>query len=168
MCRQEISSPRIVKVRVEEFHFHFLRTVMITGEEMRKLFLVEDHPVMRQQYAAFIERESTLVICGEAVSVKEALEKIPPSAPDIVIIDISLEGNQDGIDLVRTLRSQYPYLRLLVVSGHEGRIYSDLIVQAGADGYVVKGNPNNFIQAIYQILDNGEFFSPCADASDAT
>jgi DNA-binding NarL/FixJ family response regulator len=135
---------------------------------MRKLFLVEDHPVIRQQYAAFIERESTLVICGEAVSVKEALEKIPLSAPDIVIIDISLEGNQDGIELVRTLRSQYPQLRLLVVSGHEGRIYADLIVQAGANGYVVKGNPENFIQAVYHILDNGGFLGPHANASDPT
>jgi DNA-binding NarL/FixJ family response regulator len=130
-----------------------------TGEKMRKIFLVEDHPVMRQQYAAFIERESTLIVCGEAVSVKEALEKIPLSEPDIVIVDISLEGSQDGIELVRALRSQNTELRVLVVSGHEGRIYADLIIQAGADGYVVKGNPEKFIQAIHHILDNGKFFS---------
>ncbi len=126
---------------------------------MRKIFIVEDHPIMRQQYTAFIEREPTLSICGEAISVAEAIRKIPLSEPDIVIVDISLDGEQDGIELVRQLHTQHPELRVLVVSGHEGSIYENLIVKAGANGYVVKGNPEAFLQAIYQVLDEGRYYT---------
>lgn len=131
---------------------------METGIEMHKIFIVEDHPVMRQQYTAFIERESLLSICGEAASVREAMEKIPINEPDIVIVDISLDGDQDGIELVRQLRTRYPDLGLLVVSGHEDTIYTNLIVKAGASGYVVKGNPEAFITAIYQVLETGSYY----------
>lgn len=124
---------------------------------MRRIFIVEDHLVMRQQYAAFIERDATLEICGEATSMADALTGIPASAPDIVIVDISLDGDKDGIDLVKCLRTQSEDLRILVVSGHEGAVYANLIMDAGANGYVVKGNPDAFLNAIHQVLDKGKY-----------
>lgn len=132
---------------------------------MRRIFIVEDHLVMRQQYAAFIERDTTLEICGEATSMQDALEKIPTSHPDIVIVDISLDGDKDGIDLVRCLRAQYEDLRVLIVSGHEGALYAGLIVDAGANGYVVKGNPDAFLEAIHQVLEQGRYI-PLASGND--
>jgi DNA-binding NarL/FixJ family response regulator len=127
------------------------------GAKVRRIFIVEDHLVMRQQYAAFIERDTTLEICGEAASMQDALERIPTSNPDIVIVDISLDGDKDGIDLARFLRAQYEDLRLLVVSGHEGAMYAGLIVDSGANGYVVKGDPDAFLEAIHQVLEKGHY-----------
>jgi DNA-binding NarL/FixJ family response regulator len=127
------------------------------GAKVRRIFIVEDHLVMRQQYAAFIERDATLELCGEATNMQDALAKIPASNPDIVIVDISLDGNEDGIDLARFLRAQYEDLRVLVVSGHESPVYAKLIVDAGANGYVVKGNPDAFLEAIHQVLERGEY-----------
>ncbi|MBX2997061.1 MAG: response regulator transcription factor [Caldilineaceae bacterium] len=124
---------------------------------MHRIFIVEDHLVMRQQYAAFLERENTLEICGEATNMKDALDKIPASNPDLVIVDISLDGEKDGIDLARSLRVQYADLRLLVVSGHEGATYAGMVVDSGANGYVVKGDPDAFIEAIHQVLEKGKY-----------
>jgi two-component system, NarL family, response regulator DevR len=132
---------------------------------MHRIFIVEDHLVMRQQYAAFLEREATVEICGEASTMKDALERIPASNPDLVIVDISLDGDKDGIDLARSLRSQYADLRLLVVSGHEGALYAGMIVDSGANGYVVKGDPDAFIEAIHQVLEKGEYI-PLASEDD--
>jgi energy-converting hydrogenase Eha subunit A len=72
---------------------------------------------------------------------KDALEKIPASNPDLVIVDISLDGDKDGIDLARSLRAQYMDLRVLVVSGHEGAIYAGLIVILGRMAMSSKETP---------------------------
>jgi DNA-binding NarL/FixJ family response regulator len=135
------------------------------GAKVRRIFIVEDHLVMRQQYAAFIERDPTLEICGEAASMQDALERILTSNPDIVIVDISLDGDKDGIDLARFLRGQYEDLRVLVVSGHEGAMYAGLIVDSGVNGYVVKGDPDAFLEAIHQVLEKGHYF-PLASEDD--
>ena len=77
-----------------------------------KVFLVDDHPIVRQGLALFIEREPDLMVCGEAEDATSALEAIRESTPDFVILDISLDG-RDGLELLKTLPSDsrtYPCL----------------------------------------------------------
>jgi DNA-binding NarL/FixJ family response regulator len=113
-----------------------------------RLFLVEDHPVVRKGYVAFIRRERDLEICGEATSAEEALELLPTANADAVVLDVSLPGGMSGIDLLRELKRLYPDLPILVVSGNEEAVYGELVVGLGAWGYVMKGNAEAFIGAV--------------------
>lgn len=120
---------------------------------MTRVFLVEDHPVVRKGYTSFIAREPGLEICGEAGSAREALAQLPAAKPEIVVLDVSLPGDMNGIDLLTELKRIYPTLPVLVVSGNEEAIYGDLVVKMGAWGYVMKGNVTVFMDAIRRIAD---------------
>ena len=121
---------------------------------MTRIFIVEDHPVVRKGYVAFISREANLEVCGEAVSAQEALKLLPESNPDMVVLDVSLPGNMNGIDLLRELKQLYPKLPVLVVSGNEEAVYGELVVKTGAWGYVMKGNAEVFMKAVRQIANS--------------
>lgn len=115
---------------------------------MARVFIVEDHPVVRKGYVAFIRREDDLDVCGEAASAQEALELLPAANADVVVLDVSLPGGMSGIDLLRELKRLYPDLPVLIVSGNEEAVYGDLVIGLGAWGYVMKGNAEAFIQAV--------------------
>lgn len=115
---------------------------------MARVFIVEDHPVVRKGYVAFIRREPGLEVCGEASSAAEALELLPTVNADVAVIDVSLPGGISGIDLLRELKTLYPDLPILVVSGNEEAVYGEMVVSLGAWGYVMKGNAEVFIQAV--------------------
>lgn len=119
---------------------------------MARVFIVEDHPVVRKGYVAFIRRERDLEVCGEASSAQEALELLPKANADVAVIDVSLPGGMSGIDLLRELKRLYPDLPILVVSGNEEAVYGDLVVSLGAWGYVMKGNAEAFIQAVRSMV----------------
>jgi DNA-binding NarL/FixJ family response regulator len=117
-----------------------------------RVFIVEDHPVVRKGYVAFILREPDLEVCGEAASAKEALELLPTANADVVVLDVSLPGGMNGIDLLRELKQLYPDLPILVVSGNEEAVYGELVVGLGAWGYLMKGNAEAFIQAVRSMV----------------
>lgn len=115
---------------------------------MTRVFIVEDHPVVRKGYVAFISREPNLEVCGAVGSAQEALAALPTAEADVVVLDVSLPGGVNGIDLLRELKSIYPHLPILVVSGNEEAVYGDLVVGLGAWGYLMKGNAEAFIQTV--------------------
>ena len=115
---------------------------------MARVFIVEDHPVVRKGYVAFIRREPDLEVSGEAGSAQEALERLPNTQTDVVVLDVSLPGGVSGIDLLRELKQLYPDLPILVVSGNEEAVYGELVVSLGAWGYLMKGNAEAFIRAV--------------------
>jgi DNA-binding NarL/FixJ family response regulator len=123
----------------------------------RKIFVVDDHSVMRWGYIALINQEPDLHVCGEAASALEALEQIPVAAPDLAIVDISLEG-MNGIELTKHLQTQYPELPVLVVSMHDESLYGERALRAGARGYIMKREARTrIVEAIRRIL-NGVFY----------
>ena len=65
-----------------------------------KIFVVDDHPIMRKGYATLINREPDLTVCGEAEGTLDALEAVPAAAPDLVVVDISLVG-MNGIERIK-------------------------------------------------------------------
>ena len=121
-----------------------------------KVFIVEDHFAMRQAYVDLIARENDLKVCGVAITAQEALEQIPQCHPDIVLIDVSLDG-MSGIELTQQLKNQYPELPALIISGHEEAFYARKAIQAGARGYVVKRRVRLLTQAINDVLQ-GEIY----------
>lgn len=124
-----------------------------------RIFIVEDHPIMRRGYRTLINGELDLEVCGEAETAAEALEKIPEAAPDLVIADISLEG-MSGIELIKRLQTERPGLEVLVVSMHEESLYAERALQAGAVGYVMKKEADSsVITAIRRVMEGRYYVS---------
>jgi len=124
-----------------------------------KVFLVDDHPIVRQGLALFIEREPDLMVCGEAEDATSALQAIRDSSPDFVILDISLNG-PDGLELLKTLRVRYPNLPALVLSMHDESVYAERALRAGANGYIMKQEAaDKVITAIRHILGGDVYLS---------
>lgn len=102
-----------------------------------QIYLVEDHPVMREAYAGLIGAEDDLSLVGTAASAEEALRDLPALGLDLLVTDLSLPG-ADGFELTRRVRAQRPDLPVLVVSVHDEAAYVDLAHAAGATAYLSK------------------------------
>lgn len=119
---------------------------------MSKVFIVEDHPIVRKGYIAFLSREPDLEICGEAARGQDALKQIREQQPDLVVLDVSLQGDMNGVELLKRLNADFPGLPVLVVSGHDEAIYGDMMRKNGAWGYVMKGDVGAFLRAVRDVL----------------
>lgn len=126
---------------------------------INRIFIVDDHPVIRWGYMSLIELEPDLQVCGEAGEALEALDKIAEACPDLAIVDISLEG-MNGIELTKRLQALYPDLPILVVSMHDEILYGDRALRAGARGYIMKREVRTrVVEAIRRILSGGFYLS---------
>jgi DNA-binding NarL/FixJ family response regulator len=122
-----------------------------------RIFLVDDHPIVRRGLALFIEREPDMIVCGEADGANSALQAIPELMPDFVVLDISLNG-PDGLDLLKILRARYPNLPVLILSMHDESAYAERALRAGANGYIMKQEATEkVLTAIREIL-HGEVY----------
>lgn len=107
-----------------------------TGKKTRVL-VVDDHPIVRQGLTLLIDREPDMMVCGEAQEARTAMQQIASCQPDILILDISLNG-PDGLDLLKSVRLKYPHLPVLILSMHDESIYAERALRAGANGYIMK------------------------------
>ncbi len=131
-------------------------------ESKFKIFLVDDHPLVRERLAELIEREPDLEVCGEAEDRREALEAITASQPDLAIIDLSLKSSL-GIDLIKDLQAMLPKVRILVVSMQDEMIYAERCIRAGARGFITKQHASRHVmQAIRKVLGDEIFLSDAA------
>jgi DNA-binding NarL/FixJ family response regulator len=122
------------------------------GTTKSRIFLVDDHAIVRRGLMELVNAEPRLEICGEAASLGEAYSEIGKCNPDLVIVDISLEGN-DGVELTKELCRRWPDLPVLVYSMHDEELYAERALRAGAKGYVMKREPPELLlEAISQIL----------------
>ena len=118
----------------------------------KKIFIVDDHPMMREGLRGILNREADLTVCGEAENARKALEQLAAAAPDLVLVDITMPG-KSGLELVKDLRVLYPNLKLLTISMHEESLYAERVLRAGARGYITKHQPpEELIKAIRQVL----------------
>lgn len=106
-------------------------------DRRKRILLVDDHAVVRFGIAQLINRQSDMVVCGEAEDGSRAMAAIESLSPDLVIADITLKDSS-GLELMRNLKAQYPRLPVLVVSVHDEAIYAEIAFRAGALGYLMK------------------------------
>jgi DNA-binding NarL/FixJ family response regulator len=126
----------------------------------RRIFVVDDHPLIREGLAAQISTQPGMQMCGEAEDVAEALARIGDANPDLVIVDISLK-NGNGIDLVKRLKSKDPALVILVWSMYPENLYAERALRAGARGYVNKSKTaGQIMDAVNTVLDGRTYLSP--------
>jgi DNA-binding NarL/FixJ family response regulator len=129
------------------------------GHEPAKVFLVDDHPLVREWLSQLIQREDDLAVCGEAEDTQEALNKIEETKPDIVVADISLK-NTHGLELVKDLQARHPTLPVLVLSMHDESLYAERVLRAGARGYITKQEATKrILQAVRQVLSGQIYIS---------
>lgn len=120
---------------------------------------MDDHPIVRQGLGLLINREADLVVCGEADGAPSALQAIANVQPDLMVIDISLDG-PDGLELLKTIRLKDPVLPVLILSMHEESTYAERSLRAGANGYIMKQEATEkVLVAIRRILDGKVYLS---------
>lgn len=126
----------------------------------QRIYIVDDHPLMRRGYRSLLESEPDLRVCGEAGTVAEALAQVSDMAPDLVIADVTLEDGS-GIDLVRRLHGRMPDLPILVVSMHDEVLYGERALRAGARGYLTKGETDgDLVATVRTLLAGGHHLTP--------
>jgi DNA-binding NarL/FixJ family response regulator len=123
-----------------------------------RVFIVDDHPLVREGLAAKIEREPEFTLCGEAGDVATTLAMLPGILPDIILVDISLPTSS-GLSLIKTVHRHYPQIKQLVISMHEESVYGPRTRRAGADGYVSKDRAAEvMIEAMQTVVAGGQYF----------
>lgn len=115
--------------------------------EITRVAIVEDHGLFRETIATVIESLPDLVLTATYDSAEAALEAFGDEPPDLVLVDLSLQG-MNGIELVAAMHERWPSVRTVILSGHRRETYADQALAAGASGYVLKGNPGHLGEAI--------------------
>ena len=123
----------------------------------KSVFVVDDHPLLRQGLALLINREQDLMVCGEAEEAQAAIKAIAQKRPDILIADISLNG-PDGLDLLKNLRMLYPELPVLILSMHDESIYAERALRARANGYIMKQEATEKVLVAVRRILAGEIY----------
>src|SRR6266700_2381490 len=109
----------------------------VTGMRKHRIFIVDDHPLVREGLTNLINGQSDLLVCGEAEDSAGAIAGIAGARPDVALLDISLK-NESGLELVKNLDVQFPRVALIVLSMHDEALYAERALRAGARGYVMK------------------------------
>jgi DNA-binding NarL/FixJ family response regulator len=123
----------------------------------KMVFVVDDHPIVRQGLALLINQEPDLAVCGAAEEMQSALAAIHAVRPDILIVDISLNG-PDGLELLKTVRLTMPRLPVLILSMHDESLYAERALRAGANGYIMKQEATEKVLVALRRILSGEIY----------
>jgi DNA-binding NarL/FixJ family response regulator len=123
----------------------------------KTVFIVDDHPLLRQGLGLLVNREPDLVVCGEAEEAQTAMREIAANIPDILIADISLNG-PDGLELLKNLRMLYPNLPVLILSMHDESIYAERALRARANGYIMKQEATEKVLVAVRRILGGDIY----------
>ena len=126
---------------------------------MTRVFLVDDHEIVRRGIAELLDAERDLEVVGEAATVAQTPGRVAATKPDVVVLDVRLPDG-DGIELCRAIRSAHPDIRCLMLTAHDDDAATRAAVLAGADGYVLKDiRGQNLVESIRRVA-KGESLIP--------
>jgi DNA-binding NarL/FixJ family response regulator len=129
------------------------------SEPKKSVVIVDDHPLVRDSVARLINHEPDLAVCGEAENGDEALRIIGQAKPHLVIADITLK-HSSGLELIKTIKAEFPDVPVLVLSMHDESLYADRALRAGASGYVTKHQPaEEVLLAVRRVIDGNIYLS---------
>ena len=123
-----------------------------------RVAIVEDHPLYRETITSVISATEGLEVLFDVDSIDDALHHLEDERPDLALIDLWLQG-ASGLDLVSEIGGRWPDVRTIVVSGHRRQAYAEQALSAGARGYILKGDPADFLTGIRHVLDGGTYVS---------
>jgi len=129
---------------------------------MKKILIVDDHPIVRAGLKQIINDEKNLSVYDEASNGVEVLKKIKKNSCELIILDISMPG-ENGLEILKQIKYTNPKLKVLILSTYPEDVYAERSIKAGASGYLNKQYATrDLIIAINKILDGGIFISPFA------
>ena len=125
-----------------------------------RIFIVDDHPLVRECLASLIHNQPDLRVCGEAETAAEALAGIISAQPDVAVVDLSLKGEL-ALQLIKDLQALQPAPAVVVLSMHDEAFYAERALRNGARGYVTKREATSkVIEAIRAVMIGRLFISP--------
>jgi DNA-binding NarL/FixJ family response regulator len=136
------------------------------GATRRRVFLVDDHSLVREGLTTLINQSPDLCVCAEAGDAGHAFVGILESKPDAVIVDLALQG-ESGLDLIKRLQELPSPPAVLVVSMHDEAFYAERALRAGALGYVMKRETSGKVIAALRKVLAGELYVSAAIAAQA-
>lgn len=128
-----------------------------TPAAKRRVFLVDDHPIVITGFTLLINAQPDIEVCGTAISGEEAIEKAVSAKPELLITDITLPG-RNGLELIKDLRAILPDLKILVVSMHDELLYAERALRAGARGYLMKEEGAEKVLAAIRHVLSGQVY----------
>jgi len=126
-----------------------------------RVLCVDDHPVVRDGIAAIINLQPDMMLAGAAATGGEALERFFELRPDVALVDLQLP-DMSGFDLIKKIKGKSPNARIIVLSSHEGDVDIQRALEAGVQGYVVKGIVRNELLEIIRSVHAGKRRIPAA------
>jgi DNA-binding NarL/FixJ family response regulator len=123
----------------------------------KRLFIVDDHPLVREGLTNLINRQDDLTVCGEAKDSAEAIDGISRQRPDMAIIDISLT-NESGLELIKHITKRFPEVAVIVLSMHDEALYAERALRAGARGYVMKHETSKSVLSSIRRVMGGDIY----------
>ena len=124
-----------------------------------RIFIVDDHPLVREGLVNLINAQDDLIVSGEAEDCSQAIRGISKDRPNVALIDISLK-NESGLELVKDLGTRFPEVALIVLSMHDEALYAERALRAGAHGYVMKRETSkSVLVSIRRVLEGGVYVS---------
>ena len=102
-----------------------------------RIYVADDHAMVRRGLTALISAEPDMEVCGEAEDCATATSGVAKLRPDVVIVDVSLRGNS-GLELIKNIKALDPKIHMMVLSVHDESVYALRVLKAGAKGYVMK------------------------------
>lgn len=122
-----------------------------------RVFIVDDHPLVREWLSALLRKQPDLELCGSAQDTADALPAMLVDPPDVAIVDLSLKGGS-GLDLIKDLAENLPGTHAIVLSMHEEIFYVERALRAGARGYVTKQEATDRILEAIRTVQSGQVF----------
>jgi len=161
-AKQEICA--VPRFRSETFLLPTMKEPTASHPARRRVFIVDDHPLVREWLAGMIGVEPDLELCGQAEDGAAALAAVPGARPDVMVIDLSLPRSS-GLELIKEMRSRHAGVRLLVLSMHDEASVAERAFRAGAHGYVAKRESGpQIIEGVRAVLEGKFFVSPALAA----
>jgi two-component system response regulator DevR len=129
-----------------------------------RVFLLDDHEIVRRGLRELFEAHDDLVVVGEASNAEEALTRVPPTRPDVAVLDVRLPGTS-GIEVCRELRAGMPELRCLMLTSFadDDALFSAIL--AGASGYLLKQiRGTELVTAVRRVAEGQSLIDPALTA----
>jgi two-component system, NarL family, response regulator DevR len=129
------------------------------------VFLLDDHEIVRRGLRELLEAESDIEICAEAGTAEEALARIPPTAPDVAVLDVRLPDG-DGVEVCREVRSRHPEIKCLMLTSYSNDEALFEAIMAGASGYLLKQiRGTDLVDAVRRVASGQSLLDPSVTAS---